>query len=399
MIKGFVGKYMNRFKQSCIALITAVILTCILSGCGTSGFVYSDEPEASVFYNDAEKSAENSSNTIAYLELTGSSFFFNVLEETLRTEAEKAGYDFICYSSEVNAEYQANMMKRCIKERVYCIIIDPVDSDSIVSLVDEAAENGIYVAFVDTLSSGGNASISVTFDNYQAGKLAAEATVQRLAEKYGEVRGTVLNIYGRQESDATRKRVEGVEEVISKYPGIKYYGVEADDTPESYYTIAADMLKSEPELDAIHVYTETYLEAVVAALKDLDRWHPAGDENHIIFTSIDATASALEYICEGYLDAASAQDAYAFGMLTMYYLNEYIFIGKEIELGEHTAQDYFWKSYEIADGVSGVVVTLPSHLVDKDNASDPKQWANRGIRAGIPNRLTDMPDDSVRMTG
>jgi len=99
------------------------------------------------------------------------------------------------------------------------------------------------------------------------------------------------------------------------------------------------MLKSEPELDAIHVYTETNLEAVVAALKDLDRWHPAGDENHIIFTSIDATASALEYICEGYLDAASAQDAYAYGMLTMYYLNEYIFVGKEIELGEHTAQD------------------------------------------------------------
>jgi simple sugar transport system substrate-binding protein len=77
-------------------------------------------------------------------------------------------------------------------------------------LLKKAGEHRIPIGVIDTPVTIGEVSITIAFDNYKGGQMAAEKVVTLLKEKYGEPRGYVLNYYGTLSSMAWDLRRKGI---------------------------------------------------------------------------------------------------------------------------------------------------------------------------------------------
>ena len=73
------------------------------------------------------------------------------------------------------------------------IVAASIDKDGINSAIERINEKGVPVVLVDTESTGGQVSLTINFDNYKAGKMAAQEIVRLLTEKYGEPKGIVCH--------------------------------------------------------------------------------------------------------------------------------------------------------------------------------------------------------------
>ncbi len=369
-----------------ISLFLALMMTLVMvSACATPETQGSATPNATAPATTGASSpaaspadAGGAKDTIALVNLTLRSFFFTVQNESVKRGAEGLGYKFVSVDSNLDAALQNTQYQNYIAQGVKAIVCDAVDSDGLVDMVNKAHEAGIYTAMVDTVVTGGHVDISVAFDNLAAGRLAGQQVVDALTKKYGEPKGSVLNLYGRMSSQAGRLRSQGFEEVIKKYPKIEYKATQVLNVAETHDGVV-NALTTNPDLDAIFNYTEGSYDAMVEALQKFDRWKKMGEDGHMILVTVDGTPPALNYIKQGYAEAAVAQDSFAYGQIATELLGKYTFNGKPIPLGKYTNNKYYWETCEIVDSPSGPLVNVPTYVINKDNVDDPRHWANMGV--------------------
>ena len=380
---------MKNHKKVLCAIISLMILVSMLAACAApqqsaapSGSEDTQEATTASAAGGESSGGEIStdpSNTIAYCSLYNGSYFFYVMYDAIEKAVTDAGYNFVSVDCNIDATVQAEQFSNYIAQGVKAIIADASDSDGISELVKQANDAGIPVAFVDTIATGGEVAVSVAFDNYEAGKIAGEKAVELLTERYGEAKGSVLDVYGRLSSEASRGRMDGFEDIIKQYPDITLYSIEANDEQVGYDAIS-NTLAQDPDLDLVYLYTESWYDSAVEALKANNVWYPADDENHVFMMSIDATPIALDYIRSGYADVAIAQDAYAYATIATDMLFDYIFKGEEVPLGTFEDDTYYWESCEVVEGATGPRVNVPAYAVTAENVDDERHWANIGAK-------------------
>ena len=239
---------------------TGLLLVLAACGCSRSGPATSASPAA----------ASPRRGTIAVSVLTLTNPFFKVIADTMREEASAAGYELLAVSGEYDVAKQQNQVKDFIVRKVSAIVLTPCDSKAIGPAIREANEAGIpvFTADIASLDPGAKVISHVATDNYQGGRLAAEALVEAIGGKgqvaiidHPEVESVKLRTKGFTEAIAEANRRPGVKvEIVTVLPG---GGVR-----EKSYKVAQDILQAHRDLKGFFAINDPSALGAVAALEE-----------------------------------------------------------------------------------------------------------------------------------
>jgi simple sugar transport system substrate-binding protein len=303
-------------------------------------------------------------------------YFFIIQQEAINRAAQSRGWDFQTTIADFEPMKQVSQANNSLKKRPMAIIVDPVDSEGLISSIELAQKEGIPVGIIDTPVTRGKTAITVAFDNYRGGLMVAEKIISLLQQKYGQPKGLVLNLYGDLKSHAWVLRKKGFESVIEKYKNIQLMSHPTDGDLTKMHDVTFNMLTEFPDLDAIHAPSEAPARGIYQALKEKNKLHPIGSPEHIIFVTIDGEPIAHKWIKEGILDATISQDAIAYGEICVELLHKYSLKGLDVPLGEYSNSKYYWQKAKIIDSSSGPSLMLPPFEVNSSNVKDKRLWGN-----------------------
>jgi len=305
-------------------------------------------------------------------------YFFVAEQEAARRAVEAAGYDFEASAAEFESVTENNNLNNFIAKEPIAIIADPADTDGIVAPLKKAQDAGIPVAVIDaTIAAGGQAGVTITFDNYGAGYSAAEKIVELLTAKYGSPKGRVLNAYGIQNNEAIRNRREGFVDCIKQYPDIELIETPGEGNVDTTMNAALNALADYGSFDAMHAPSDSPCMGLYEALSKTGNLYKVGEEGHVILVTIDGEPIAIERIKEGYYDASVDQDAVAYSEIAVEMLITYLLIGEEVPVGtEYVNKEYIWEKTDIIDGKNGPTLVVPHTIITKENVDDERLWGN-----------------------
>lgn len=318
------------------------------------------------------------SNKIVYSHRTLDQEAHVAMQQGIEDKAKADGYDFEALVCNMDLATQNDQINTVTLTGAKGLFINPLDSDGVVDAAKAAMEAGIPVGCVDTPLNCPGLAVSVVYDNVTCGKMAGEKVVELLKEKYGEEKGTVVNVYGSLKSQAWRERKEGFEEVIKKYPNINYVETPGEgEMAKSQDALANKLAELNYEVDAVHAPSDAPCLGLVEALKAADMWKKVGEDGHVIFVSVDGESGGLNNVRDGYYDATVVLDCYGISQVALDVMEQYTFEGKDVPTeGYYENDEYAWKKAEFTDSDNGPVLNIPPYYVTKENVDDPLNWAN-----------------------
>ena len=147
--------------------------------------------------------------TIGVSLLTRGHIFYRDLEDGLRTQAEKDGYQVIIASADFDLNKQISQVEDFISRKVDAIVVCPVDSKGVGPAIEEANKVGIPVFTADIAAEQGNVISHIASDNVAGGRLAGEFLAKALNGK-----GNVA-IINQPAITSVLDRVQGFKEAIA----------------------------------------------------------------------------------------------------------------------------------------------------------------------------------------
>ncbi|HIG80387.1 MAG TPA: sugar ABC transporter substrate-binding protein [Verrucomicrobiales bacterium] len=288
-----------------IIQLTGAVLAATLIGCGGGG---------------SETKLEKP--VIGYTTKDLSNPFFNIIGDTLKTEAAKHGYDVIVVDGGDRAETQDKQIDDFISRKVKAIVVSPCDSKSVGASIRKANKAGIPVFTVDLACTDETAEIvsHVETDNYGGGKLAGEAMVKAIGAAGGKV--LILHL---ATADSCVQRVRGFTEVIEAHnqknenarivitetlPG----GGNQQDSKKS----TAAFVQGNKDLRAIFAINDPSALGAYAALKQ------AGMEGKVTIVGFDGEKAGKQAIKDGKIFADPIQYPDEMARITMDSILKYI---------------------------------------------------------------------------
>ncbi|MGY2167212.1 sugar ABC transporter substrate-binding protein [Pseudomonas gingeri] len=325
--------------------------------------------------------------SVAYSNKSLDYYFFVIQEESVKRAVQAQSGKFQATNASFDTTTQLGQWQSLMLSQPSAIISDPIDSQAIVSAIKRYNQRKIPVGIIDTPADGGDVAITVSFDNFKGGVMAAEEIVKRLVAKYGSPKGTVLNCFGALASVAWRLRKEGMDSVFAKYPQIKYLARPTEGLLDKMQAVTLSTLSEFPDLDAVHAPSDSPSRGIAAALKQKDRWKKVGEKGHVIFINIDGEPVALDWIKDGYMDACVSQDPVAYGGIAVEMITRYSLNGQAVPLGTYQNKDYFWESGEIVQGKTGPTLIIPAFVINSDNVDDKRHWGYVAEKVwGVPSK-------------
>ena len=233
------------------------------------------------------KQSESKTKTIGVTLLARAHIFYRDLEEGLKTEAEKYGYELIITSADWDLGKQISQMEDFISRKVDAIIVCPVDSRGINFGVNEANKANIPVFTADIAAEGSNVVAHIASDNFRGGQLAGEYLAKLLNGK-----GNIA-IIDQPAITSVIDRVAGFREAISKYPDIKVVAdVNGEGVRDKALIVTTDVLQANPELDGIFGINDDSALGALGAVNQFNR-------KEIVIIGYDATPPAVDAILNG----------------------------------------------------------------------------------------------------
>jgi ribose transport system substrate-binding protein len=230
------------------------------------------------------KQTNEKTKTIGVSLLTRGHIFYRDLEEGLKSEANKNGYDLIITSAEWDLGKQISQVEDFISRKVDAIIVCPVDSKGIGSGIAEANKAGIPVFTADIAAEEGKVVSHIASDNVQGGKLAGEYLAKLLNGK-----GNIA-IINQPAITSVLDRVAGFKDALKKYPDIKIVAdVNGQGVRDRSLQVTADVLQANPKLDGIFGINDDSALGALDAVNQLNR-------KGIVIIGYDATPPAVDAI-------------------------------------------------------------------------------------------------------
>ncbi|MFW1972241.1 sugar ABC transporter substrate-binding protein [Acinetobacter bereziniae] len=320
------------------------------------------------------RSASSTRLSIPYSNKSLDYYFFVIQEEAVKRAVKANSGEFQATNANFDSTRQLEQWQSLLLSKPSAIISDSIDSQAIISAIQRYNQQKIPVGIIDTPADGGDVAITVSFDNFQGGVMAAEEIVNQLIKKHGQPKGKVLNCFGALASVAWRLRKEGMDSVFAKYPEITYLSRPTEGQLDKMLAVTLSTLSEHPDLDAIHAPSDSPARGIATALQQRNRWKKVGEEGHVIFVTIDGEPIALKWIQEGYMDACVSQDPIAYGEIAVEMLTKHALKNESVPLGEYQNKKYFWEKGNIVKGKTGPTLIIPAFIINNKNANDPRHW-------------------------
>lgn len=271
------------------------------------------------FFIGCSKSTDSGKKRIGVVLQTRAHQFYKDLEEGLKKEANKLGYELVIVSAEFDINKQISQIEDMITQKVNAIIVCPADSKGIGIGVKKANEAGIPVFTADIASDEGDVVCHIASDNKAGGRKAGEY-LSKLLNGKGKI--AIIN---RPTVTSVLDRVAGFKEEIAKYPEIKIVAdVDGGGERDKSLKATSDVLQAHPDLDGIFGINDDSALGALSAVKEFKR-------DKVVIVGYDATPEANNAILSGSnLKADVVQYPEKIGIKTIEVVNDYL-NGKKVE--------------------------------------------------------------------
>ena len=230
--------------------------------------------------------------------------------------AEELGWEVTNEFGNVTPEQQVQQIENALVQQPDGIIATPIDEESLVPVLREAADQEVaFIGVGATVSDPAVVTSFVARDNYDLGVQTAKWVTEELN---GE--GKIGIIHGIRGLTFTEDRADGFTDVFDKEPGIEVVegpytgGFSADLGLDA----AANMLTRDPDLDGIIFDNDDLALGGVEAIKN------AGiDLDEFIVTGADGGEVALDAVEKGIIDFTINLCGYREGISAVDTLNTY----------------------------------------------------------------------------
>jgi ABC-type sugar transport system substrate-binding protein len=288
--------------------------------------------------------------------------------------AQQKGWAVITSNANQDATAQANEVDYWISLGVNAIVVVPVDSQAICASVKKATDAGIPFFTIDRAPIGCKVVMTVQSDNALAGKQDADGVAAFLKQKYGDYKGTVLELQGDMGQNVAQLRSSGFVNELKQYPNITIIQKATAWDSAKFQQATLDVVGSQ-QIDAIYMHSDTVGSApVFAALDQLGKKKPVGDPDHIFVASIDGSPTGLQFIRDGWMDMMASQPGPDMGILTDYI--DLTLKGTAITAGTVTKEGALWSPATIVSTDTGWQLNLATTVVTKANVDDQALWGN-----------------------
>ena len=247
----------------------------------------------------------------------------------------------------VSADYdlskQFSQIDNFISSKVDLILLNAVDPSAMASAIKKARDAGIVVVAVDVDAKGVNATVQT--DNVEAGKLACQFLVDKLAGK-----GNVIIQNGPQVTAVT-DRVKGCKAALAGAPDIKVLSDDQDGkgSREGGLNVMQGYLTRFPKIDGLFAINDPQAIGSDLAAKQLKR-------SGIIITSVDGAPDIENALkTESQIQASASQDPWAMAQTA-------VNVGNDILNDKAPAE---------------AVTLLTPKLITRDNVATYSGWSSK----------------------
>ena len=237
--------------------------------------------------------ASASAERIGLVISTQNNPFFVTLKEGAEAKAKELGHDLIVLDSQDNPAKELGNVEDLLVKGVDVLLINPTDSDAVVSSVKAANRSKIPVVTLDRAANGGNVVSHVASDNVLGGEMAGNFIVEKLGGK-----GKVVELEGIPGTTAARDRGTGFNKAAAgKLEVVAKQAADFDRTKG--LNVMENILQAQPEIQAVFAHND---EMALGALKAIE-----ASGRDIFVVGFDATDDAVAAVKEGKLAATVAQ--------------------------------------------------------------------------------------------
>ncbi len=229
--------------------------------------------------------------------------FFVTLRNGAQDAAKKEGVELVVADAQNDAATQQDDVQNFVTQQMDAILVNPVDSESIVPAVQAANQADIPVIALDRGASGGEIATLIASDNVEGGRLAGEELVRLVGS------GPVAQLEGIPGASPTRDRGQGFEEAINAQEAVELVASQTANFDRAEgLNVTENILQSNPEIKGIFAQNDEMALGAVRALGD-----QAGTDVKIV--GFDAIEDALNAIQSGKMNATVAQQPDRIGSL------------------------------------------------------------------------------------
>lgn len=271
-----------------IGLLSLFIV--LLAACST-------EAPGSGNSDEAEEGTGDSDVTIGFSVSTLNNPFFVTLADGTEAAAEEAGYDIITSDAQDDPTKQLNDIEDLLQQGIDVLIVNPVDSEAIVSAVESANNADIPVITVDRSSEGGEVVAHIASDNVAGGEMAGEFIVEQLGEE-----GKIVELEGIPGASATRERGEGFHNIIDGIEGLEVVATQTANFDRTEgLSVMENIIQGADDIDAVFAHNDEMALGAVEALE------AKGMLEDVLVVGFDATDDAVAAVEDGRMEATIAQ--------------------------------------------------------------------------------------------
>jgi ribose transport system substrate-binding protein len=229
--------------------------------------------------------------------------YFVTLRNGAQDAAKKEGAQLIISDAQNDAATQQDDVQNYVTQQVDAILVNPVDSESIVPAIQAANQADIPVIALDRGASGGEIATLIVSDNVEGGRMAGKELIELVGS------GPVAQLEGIPGASPTRDRGQGFEEVINGQDAVELVASQtANFVREEGLTVTENILQSNPEIKGIFAQNDEMALGGVRALKNR-----AGTDVKIV--GFDGVEEALKAVQSGKMNATVAQQPDRIGSL------------------------------------------------------------------------------------
>jgi ribose transport system substrate-binding protein len=229
--------------------------------------------------------------------------FFVTLRNGAQDAAKKEGAELIVADAQNDAATQQDDVQNFVTQQVDAILVNPVDSASIVPAVQAANQANIPVIALDRGASGGEIATLIASDNVEGGRIAGRELIELVGS------GPVAQLEGIPGASPTRDRGQGFEEVINGQNAVELVASQTANFDRAEgLNVTENILQSNPEIKGIFAQNDEMALGAVRALGNR-----AGTDVKIV--GFDAIEDALNAIQDGKMNATVAQQPDRIGSL------------------------------------------------------------------------------------
>jgi ribose transport system substrate-binding protein len=220
-------------------------------------------------------------------------------------EAKKLGYNITVEGpADFSAPEQIPIVNSVTATKPAGVMIAPTDEKALIKPMQQMKSAGIKVVQVDThVSNNAIASASISSNNTQGGKLAADALAKLIHDK-----GSVVVMNEQAGVSTTMARIQGFTKEIKKYKNIKVLPTQyTGDSPAPAAQKINALYSANPDLAGVFATNVLVAEGVDTGLKQ------TGASGKVKIVGYDADPEQISDLKKNVVQALVAQEPYLEG--------------------------------------------------------------------------------------